>query len=87
MDDCEEILREIYPYLDASLSEASRAEIQQHLDDCLDCLHVYDFHAELRQVIARKCREQTVPPGLLMRVRDCLGMDPASSPPSPTAEQ
>ena len=36
MDDCEEILREVYPYLDASLSDSARAEIQHHLDECLD---------------------------------------------------
>ena len=82
MDDCEEILREVYPYLDASLSESARVEIQHHLDDCLDCLHVYDFHAELRMIIAKKCREQSVPPGLLARVRDCLGMDAATPPTS-----
>jgi mycothiol system anti-sigma-R factor len=87
MDDCEEILREIYPYLDASLSDTARAEIQQHLDDCLDCLHVYDFHAELRLVIAKKCREQTVPPGLLAKVQDCLGMDASAPPSSAPAEQ
>ena len=51
MDDCEEILRDLYPYLDGELSESARAEIQGHLDDCLDCLHVYDFQAEqLREV-------------------------------------
>jgi mycothiol system anti-sigma-R factor len=82
MDDCEEILREIYPYLDASLSDSAKAEIQQHLDDCLDCLHVFDFHAELRIVIAKKCREQSVPPGLLAKVQGCLGMDAADVPTS-----
>ena len=86
MDDCEEILREIYPYLDSSLSESARAEIQQHLDDCLDCLHVYDFHAELRLLIAKKCREKTVPPGLLTRVQDCLGMESAGAPPPSTTD-
>ena len=59
MDDCEEILREVYPYLDASLSDSARAEIQHHLDECLDCLHVYDFHAELR--ISRACRRDSWP--------------------------
>jgi mycothiol system anti-sigma-R factor len=78
MDDCEEILRELYPYLDGELSESARLEIQGHLDDCLDCLHVYDFQEELRQVIARKCREQTVPPGLMEKVRGCLGLDEAT---------
>lgn len=82
MDDCEEILREVYPYLDASLSESARVEIQHHLDECLDCLHVYDFHAELRMIIAMKCREQSVPPGLLARVKDCLGMEASGPPPS-----
>ena len=72
MDDCEEILRDLYPYLDGELSEGARIEVQQHLDDCLDCLHVYDFEAELRQVIAKKCRENAMPPGLLERVRRCL---------------
>jgi mycothiol system anti-sigma-R factor len=79
MDDCEEILRELYPYLDGELSESARAEIQGHLDDCLDCLHVYDFQAELRQVIAKKCREHSVPPGLLEKVRGCLGLDPSAA--------
>jgi mycothiol system anti-sigma-R factor len=75
MDDCEEILRDIYPYLDGELSEGARAEVRQHLDDCLECLHVYDFEAELRLVIAKKCREQAMPPGLLERVRRCLDED------------
>ena len=83
MDDCEEILREVYPYLDASLSESAKAEIQHHLDDCLGCLHVFDFHAELQAIIAKKCREQSMPPGLLARVKECLGME-ESAPPAPS---
>jgi mycothiol system anti-sigma-R factor len=72
MDDCDEILREIYPYLDGALTDEARVEIAHHLDECLDCLGVYDFHAELRTVIARKCREQSLPSGLLERVKRCL---------------
>ena len=86
MDDCEQILREVYPYLDAALSDAAREEIQLHLDECLDCLHVYDFHAELRLIIAKKCREQSVPPGLLSRVKDCLGMEQPGAAAAPTAD-
>ena len=71
MDDCEEILRDLYPYLDGELSESARAEIQGHLDDCLDCLHVYDFQAELRIVIAKKCHEQ-VPEALRLRVAEAI---------------
>ena len=81
MADCEEVLRELYGFLDGELTPEAKKAIGRHLDECLDCLHVYDFHAELRIIIARKCREQSMPPGLLARVKDCLGME-ASGPPA-----
>jgi mycothiol system anti-sigma-R factor len=84
MADCDEILREIEAFLDGELTPASKASIQEHLDRCLDCLHVFDFHAELRWVIAQKCRETKVPPGLLDRVRQCLD-DPSGAPPPESA--
>ena len=34
---------------------------------------MFDFHAELRMVIARKCQEDALPPGLLARIEDCFG--------------
>ena len=80
--DCVEAVHLLYHYLDGELTAERRVLIQSHLDECLDCLHVYDFHAELRIIIAKKCREQSVPPGLLARVKDCLGMEAAGPPPS-----
>ena len=73
MDDCDEILRELETYLDQELSPAAWRSIQAHLDGCLDCLHVFDFHAELRIVIARKCQEDSLPPGLVARIEECFG--------------
>jgi mycothiol system anti-sigma-R factor len=73
MDDCDEILRELETYLDQELSPEAWRSIQAHLNGCLDCLHVFDFHAELRMVIARKCQEDALPPGLLSRIEDCFG--------------
>jgi uncharacterized protein (DUF433 family) len=37
------------------------------------CLHVFDFHAELRMVISKKCRKDALPPGLLARIEECFG--------------
>ena len=79
MADCEETLRELELYLDGELSTHDLAHIRSHLEGCMDCLQVFDFHAELRQVIATKCREQQVPPGLLERVKACFG-EQAESP-------
>ena len=73
MDDCGEVLRELEPYLDRELSPQEWTVVQGHLDDCLDCLHVFDFHAELRMIISKKCRQDALPPGLLAKIEQCLG--------------
>ena len=72
-DDCGEVIRELEPYLDRELSPEEWTTVQGHLDDCLDCLHIYDFHAELRMIISKKCRQDALPPGLLARIESCFG--------------
>ena len=74
MSDCEEILQELYTFLDGEMTPETKASIRRHLDGCLNCLHVYDFHAELRMVIAAKCKDE-VPPGLLERIEACFGAE------------
>jgi len=69
--DCEETIERLYIYLDGELTEERRVAIKRHLDDCSPCLDVYDFEAELRRVIAMKCRDH-VPESLLARVRQAL---------------
>ncbi|HZI37792.1 MAG TPA: mycothiol system anti-sigma-R factor, partial [Acidimicrobiia bacterium] len=60
--------------LDNELDEASAADVQRHLDECLPCLEAFDFEAELRQVIAMKCRDQ-VPESLRQRVAEALNIE------------
>ena len=74
MSDCDEILQELQTFLDGEITPESKAEILRHLDSCLNCLHVYDFHAELRMVIAAKCRDE-VPPGLMERIQEIFGAE------------
>jgi mycothiol system anti-sigma-R factor len=74
MAECDETLRELETYLDHELSAETLHFIQAHLDRCLDCLHIFDFHAELKSVIARKCREDALPPDLLVRIEECFGL-------------
>jgi mycothiol system anti-sigma-R factor len=69
--DCEEAIHTLYSFLDGELTIERRLEIQQHLDECSPCLEAFDFEAELRIVIARKCRDK-VPPSLLDRVSQAL---------------
>ena len=69
--DCNETIERLYHYLDGELTDERRGEIKRHLDDCSPCLEAYDFEAELRVVIAQRCRDH-VPEHLLDRVRDAL---------------
>ena len=69
--DCDDALHELYGYLDGELTTERRQIIQQHLDDCPPCGGFYEFEAELRVVIARKCTER-VPDSLKQRIAEAL---------------
>jgi mycothiol system anti-sigma-R factor len=65
--ECSEAVEVLYHYLDGQLTEERRILIRRHLDDCPPCLDAFDFEADLRVVIAHKCRER-VPEELRWRV-------------------
>ena len=71
MDDCNDALHELYEYLDGELTASRRATIAHHLTACGECFEAFDFQAELKQVIAHKCRDE-VPESLKARVADLL---------------
>ncbi len=75
MDSCSEAIRELDAFLDGALSEDGHQAIHAHLGGCTDCLQAFDFHAELRTVIAAKCRNDEMPPGLLARIEKCFNED------------
>jgi anti-sigma factor (TIGR02949 family) len=75
MTDCNETLRELETFLDGELDAEELAEIRHHLEGCPDCLEAFDFHAELKAVIARKCRSDPMPPGLMSRIERCFQTD------------
>ena len=75
MDDCEQILRELEPFLDKELSPEAWQSVHAHINGCLDCLHIFDFHAELKQVIRRKCSNDEMPPELLAKIEMCFNED------------
>ena len=67
--DCEQALAELYTYLDGELTEAKRTRIAAHLEGCNPCFEAFDFEAELRMVISRRCHEE-VPDTLRVRVAE-----------------
>ena len=68
---CDETIERLYFYLDGELTEARRVEISRHLDLCGPCVGAYGFEAELRKVIANRCKDH-VPDALIERVAKAL---------------
>jgi mycothiol system anti-sigma-R factor len=72
--DCEETIRQVYFYLDGELTAFRRWQITRHLNRCPPCQHGFDFELELRQVVARGCRNDALPPDLKQRIAEALGL-------------
>ena len=75
MADCNETIRELDAFLDGELPDEVRSHIHDHLESCMDCLQAFDFQAELKQAIRRKCSNDEMPPGLLGRIEMCFDTD------------
>jgi mycothiol system anti-sigma-R factor len=72
--DCDESIERLYVYLDGELTEERRVEITRHLDLCGPCVRAYGFEAELRKVIASRCKDR-VPDSLVSRVAAALAAE------------
>lgn len=66
-DDCDKALHHLYHYLDGELTDDRREEIARHLDLCRPCADAAGFEADLRRVIANRCKDH-VPETLIQRV-------------------
>lgn len=78
---CDEALAELYLFLDGALTEERRVGIQVHLDDCSPCFEAFDFEAELRMVIAHRCRDE-VPEAFRSKIAALLEQPEPGSDPS-----
>ncbi len=75
MANCNETIRELDAFLDGELPDDVRTHIHLHLDSCTDCLQAFDFQAELKLAIRRKCSTDELPPGLIGRIEMCFDTD------------
>jgi mycothiol system anti-sigma-R factor len=82
MSDCKDALHQLYDFLDGELTADKKAAIQHHLDSCQPCAEPYDFEAELRLVVRKKCAE-AVPESLMAKIRKAIEAEPV--PPATSA--
>jgi len=67
--ECDQILNEVYLYLDLECADERRAAIQHHLDECTSCLREYGIEQEVRAIVARCCGGDRAPQALRERLR------------------
>jgi mycothiol system anti-sigma-R factor len=76
--DCNETVHRLYHFLDGELTPDRRTQISDHLDKCGPCLDAYDFEAEVRRLIADKCKDH-VPDHLRERIAAAIEHEHRSS--------
>jgi len=67
--DCQQILGEVYLYLDLECSDERRSTITHHLDECSPCLREYGIEQEVKALVARCCGNDVAPTELRDRLR------------------
>lgn len=67
--DCDDVLRDLYLYLDDESDETLKNRIRQHLDGCAPCLKQYGLEQGVRALITRCCGGDQAPASLHERIR------------------
>lgn len=63
--DCEQVLEQVWTYLDGEMTEAEYLEVRTHVSECEGCGDKYQFQRRLLALIEAKCREGVPMPGEL----------------------
>jgi len=66
--DCEQVLEQVWSYLDGEVPEEAYLEIQAHVAECEGCGSKYEFQRRLMALVEEKCREGPIPPELRQRL-------------------
>jgi len=66
--DCDDVIRDVYLYLDDESDPELRNRIRQHLDGCAPCLKQFDSEQVVRSLNARCCGGDRAPESLRERI-------------------
>ena len=67
--DCEEVLADVYLYLDDETDAEVRQRIRAHLDDCGPCLRQFGLEQDVKVLVARSCGGDVAPSSLKTSIR------------------
>ena len=69
---CDDVLRDVWLFLDDEMNPQRRAAVKQHLDDCSPCLEEAGLDAKLKSLLHRKCGGDKAPEQLKVRLLAAL---------------
>jgi len=67
--DCEDVLADVYLYLDDESDPDVRQRIRSHLHECAPCLRQFGLEQDVKSLVARSCGGDVAPSGLRSRIR------------------
>ena len=67
--DCDEVLADVYLYLDDETDTEVRQRIRAHLDDCGPCLRRFGLEQDVKVLVARSCGGDVAPSSLKASIR------------------
>ena len=67
--DCNDVLNDLYLYLDDESDDVLRNRIRQHIDGCAPCLRQFGLEQDVRALITRCCGGDRAPVTLHERIR------------------
>ncbi|GAA0516785.1 mycothiol system anti-sigma-R factor [Saccharopolyspora subtropica] len=66
---CEDVLAEVWLFLDNECDQQRRAFVQRHLDGCHSCLEHFGIEEHIKALLHRKCGGEHAPAELKERLR------------------
>lgn len=66
--DCQEAARRFHELLDNELTPDVEAAVRQHLEDCADCMAVFEFEEAFKRFVALRARSTEAPADLKQRI-------------------
>jgi mycothiol system anti-sigma-R factor len=70
MCNCDECEQWMQPYMDRVLTDAERAEAEEHLDECAYCRKRYRFEENLRRFVRQAVAAEPMPAELKRKLAE-----------------
>ncbi|UQX89806.1 mycothiol system anti-sigma-R factor [Jatrophihabitans telluris] len=67
--DCDDVLADVYLYLDDESDPELQGRIRAHLDDCAPCLRQFGLEQDVKSLVARCCGGDVAPDSLKASIR------------------